>query len=527
MFEPFKERKQISFGDIENNLPEKLKQQLYDGWPGMFNQHVFSEIDENKFSDMYDQNQGRPNFPVKILISLEILKHTLNISDKELLESFHFDTRFIVALSLQEVGQLTLGERTLYDFRERLIDYSNEHGYNPLSEIFDDLVDNFLDAADIDSDIQRMDSTMVEANIKHLSRIELMRKVFANFVDILSKSQKNRIHKNTMKILDDSQFNNYLNNFEYEEVIESLLGKLNNVKEHFKNHDEINQTKEYEHLCRIVEEQSIKTTKQLKAKDDNDIDSSSMQNPNDEDATFRQKGSKSSQGYSCNISETANPDNPVQMITDISVKPNICSDVKFLQQRINKINQKTELDKLIVDGAYYGSESKKKAQSNNTELIPTTLTGRTPEHSTAEFNIEKNKGIACCPIGIKPIKTKYLDGSDTYAAWFNKSDCKNCSYENCPIREQNKNMTVRFKYKRYKRDLLRNKLTSGKYEKLKKARPAIEGTFSALKRAQGLDKFKVTGLIKTSCSSMFKALGYNFKQFIKALKMKSKPVLTS
>jgi len=527
MFEPFEERKQVSFGDIENNLPENLKKQLYDGWPGMFNQHVFSEIDEDKFADMYDQNQGRPNFPVKVLVSLEILKHTFDLSDKELLESFHFDTRFIVALSLQEVGQLTLGERTLYDFRERLIDYSNEHGYNPLNEIFDDLVDNFLDTADIDSDIQRMDSTMVEANIKHLSRIDLMRKVFANFVNILSESQKNRIHKNTLKVLDDSQFNKYLNNCEYEEVIESLLGKLKNVKEHFKNNDEITQTKEYKHLCRILEEQSIKTTKQLKAKDDNEIDSSSMQNPNDEDATYRKKGNKSYQGYSCNISETADPNNPVQMITDISVKPNICSDVEFLQKRIDDINQKTGLEQLIVDGAYYGSESKKKAQSNNTELIPTTLTGKTPEYSTADFDIEENKGIVFCPINVKPIKTKYLESSDTYAAWFNKSDCKNCSYENCPIEEQKKNMTVRFKHKRHKRDQLRQKLSSKKYKKLKKSRPAIEGTISALKRSQGLDKFKVTGLLKTLCSSMFKALGYNFKQLTKALKMKSKPVLNS
>jgi|AntRauTorcE11897_2_1112592.scaffolds.fasta_scaffold22295_2 hypothetical protein len=68
-------------------------------------------------------------------------------------------------------------------------------------------------------------------------------------------------------------------------------------------------------------------------------------------------------------------------------------------------------------------------------------------------------------------------------------------------------MTVRFKKKRYERDCLRAKLASKKYQKLKRTRPAIEGTFSAMKRSQGLDRFKVTGLIKARCSSMFKAIG--------------------
>jgi hypothetical protein len=51
-----------------------------------------------------------------------------------------------------------------------------ETGENPLDEIFDELLAEFLEVADLDTDIQRMDSTMVKANIKHLSRIQLMKK---------------------------------------------------------------------------------------------------------------------------------------------------------------------------------------------------------------------------------------------------------------------------------------------------------------------------------------------------------------
>ncbi len=230
------------------------------------------------------------------------------------------------------------------------------------------------------------------------------------------------------------------------------------------------------------------------------------------------KGSKAQKGYSVNISETSNPDNPAQMITDVSLDANINSDVNFLNNRLADINNKTDLEKLIVDGAYYGSDSKKTAQINKTELILTTLTGQDPKYSTAEFKLKHKEGIVACPMGKSPVKDKYLNSSDTYAAWFEKGDCRNCTYQDkCPVTEQKKNMTVRFKKKRYDRDRLRDKHSTNEYQLLKRLRAAVEGTFSALKRSQGLDQFKVCGKLKVRCTTMYKALGYNIKQLVRIL----------
>ncbi|TDO89394.1 transposase-like protein DUF772 [Halanaerobium saccharolyticum] len=522
MFKPFEEDENVAFGDFDFNLPQSLVEELEQGWAGKFKTHIFDNIDEYKFADMYSEDNGRPNFPVKIIVSLEILKHLFDISDKELLESFHCDIRFMKAVGLKRAGQLTLGLRTIYDFRENLVDYMNETGENPLDEIFDELLAEFIAAADLDTDIQRMDSTMVKANIKHLSRIQLMRKVFENFVRELSDSQKNRIHKNILQILDDN-FSEYLSNHDKEDILNNLLGKLNSVKDLFKNDESINDTKVYHHLVRVVEEQSIETASQLKAKDDADIESSSLQNPNDEDATFRKKGMKSHQGYSCNISETASPDNSVQMIIDVSVEPNINSDVNFLNDRLEEINIKAPVNKLVVDGAYYGSDTVNSASKTDTEIIPTELTGSNPKYSTAGFTLSKKQGVISCPMGKVPDKDKYLENSDTYAAWFEKEDCEECEFRSeCPVNEQKKSMTVRFTQTRHDRDKLRAKLAGEEYQEIKNSRAAVEGTFSALKRSQGLDKFKVTGLVKAKCSSLYKMIGYNLKQLVRALKMESK-----
>jgi len=94
IFKPFAEDENVVFGDFDFNLPQSLVEKLEQGWAGKFKSHIF------------------------------------DISDKELLESFHCDIRFMKTVGLKRAGQLTLGMRTLYDFRENLVNYMAETGEN-------------------------------------------------------------------------------------------------------------------------------------------------------------------------------------------------------------------------------------------------------------------------------------------------------------------------------------------------------------------------------------------------------------
>ncbi|HLV09824.1 MAG TPA: hypothetical protein VKY40_06420, partial [Halanaerobiales bacterium] len=233
-------------------------------------------------------------------------------------------------------------------------------------------------------------------------------KIAVNFIDLLPTHKKKQVHKNILKLFKPKNFKEFVNEHPKEEVLENICGKLYNIKLRFKNDPELKDTKEYRQLCRVLEDQTIVSSQEIKVKDDTDIAPDSLQNPADEDATYRKKGNKTYQGYSINISETANKDNPVQMITDVKIEPNINSDVNFLNNNLNHIKNKTDLEKLIVDGAYYGPDSKNTSLKNNVEILPTTLTGREPKYSTANFKIENEKGIVNCPMNNAPIKTKRL-----------------------------------------------------------------------------------------------------------------------
>lgn len=121
------------------------------------------------------------NKPVNELISLEIIKHLLGLSDKELEAAYLFDFRVRNALGKETLGD-NICPKTFTNFRRRLLEYEEKTGRDLLHEVFEDHRDYLQDEFDIDASTQRMDSTFIEGNIKQLSRIDLIAKVLHNFL---------------------------------------------------------------------------------------------------------------------------------------------------------------------------------------------------------------------------------------------------------------------------------------------------------------------------------------------------------
>ena len=69
--------------------------------------------------------------------------------------------------------------------------------------------------------------------------------------------------------------------------------------------------------------------------------SSSVQSPDDIDTTYRRKNDTNyNKGQSINIVETAHPDNPMNLLTDITVAPNNVNDSDILNNRLSKLKEK-------------------------------------------------------------------------------------------------------------------------------------------------------------------------------------------
>ena len=160
------------FSDI-NALSERSLKILKDSWAETFRREVFLRIPEEKFKVLYDEDPSRPNVPVNVLIGLEILKEWRGWSDEEMYNHFLFDLQVRFAVGCDNFGEGDFDIRTLYYFRQRLIKYALEKE-DLMKSVFETITNQQTKKYNVDTTIQRMDSTQILSNIADLSRLELL-----------------------------------------------------------------------------------------------------------------------------------------------------------------------------------------------------------------------------------------------------------------------------------------------------------------------------------------------------------------
>ena len=126
-----------------------------------------------------------------------------------------------------------------------------------------------------------------------------------------------------------------------------------------------------EHFTVVHEKVEVKRNNQLK--------SHYVQSPDDLTATYRKKNNKAVKGQSINIVETACPDNQVNPITDVSTNALNKDDSRVLNERLERIKEKTpDLKELHFDGAYRSSGTDKKFEQHKITPVQTAVRGTKP-----------------------------------------------------------------------------------------------------------------------------------------------------
>jgi hypothetical protein len=512
-------RKQL-FG-LNNQLPEKMKKKLDQTIFPLFYEEVFCQIDEEVFAPLYSQKVSRPNCPVNIFVGLEILKHLFGLSDEQLFENFYLDIRYKVALGIQDMSEGDISLRSFYNFRKRVVSYTHEQGDNPIEKVFETLTEHFIQKAGIKTDIIRMDSTQITSNMKRMSRMDIMSKTLQQFLKGLSETEIAGHQQDYERYIDEDKRKEFLAAITNPtRALETVAQEMLSVLTRYQEHPDYSQRASYHLLERVLNDQTLIVDEQLQVKAGKEIASDSCQSPYDPDATYIRKNGKGYSGYSTNITETANPDNEVQMITNVHTEANTHSDKAFLNEELDELKEKTDMNMLIVDGGYAGEDNREKAQAKGVTFIETGLKGQTPKYNSAAFEIDETKGILRCPMGKEPLRTRIKN--QKAQALFAHEDCKDCPYaDKCFAKKQKKGMKVDIELKRYERDKRREFMQSQTFQEKKNLRPAIEGTISAMKRT-GLNWIKVRGLVRVKMTVMFNAVGCNLKRLFRVCLNKRK-----
>ena len=534
MFRENNSHLQQSFITSERWMNPAVLARLMKSWAVVFYNTVFCKINEAIFSKLYCSDNGRPNFPVNVLLSLEYIKSLFDYSDVELIDQFYFNYQISFAVGIKSVGEVNLSPGTLYEFRRKIYKYAAE---NPdtgdlIFEQFIELTKGFAKESNVVVNEQRMDSTMITANIKNAGRLALAYDVIEQALKVLPKELMTESMK---EILKDGYKSKLLYKSKGIQVIgrlQEILDICGTVAKIIEDIPEIVDLSAMKVLIRFIDEQTNidSGTEKRTIKANKEIKANSLQSAYDEDATYRKKANKSGKGYVVNIAETCNENNGTQFITDYDVKPNVVSDIEIAEDRLPEIKSNFDVTDMYVDGGYCSTNVSNVAESNSITMHYTDMTGKKDDDnmiSVNEFELDEDKTVKRCPAGFKPADTNYDPEKDKVSAHFSKEACNICEFrDKCCVTEQAKANKFSTTGAAIELQNMRDEIKEDRKENTSK-RTAIEGTNSELKRSHGLGDVKVRGIVKVSITTGLKMTACNFKRFAKNVleRMIKKPVL--
>ncbi len=235
-------------------------------------------------------------------------------------------------------GQFAI--RTLYNFRDRLSKHHIESGENLLEKVFEQITETQIQDLAVRTKMQRMDSTQIASNIVKTSRLELLVTAIQRMYRILSEADQERLAEKfapyvkgsaghyTYQVKGQGNLDDHL-----QQVGEAIYQLLTELRERYA--DEL----AYQVLERIFTEHFNLIETQVSPKENQELDSGSLQSPDDLEATYRNKSGQGYRGYTANITETCDPENDLQLVTKVQVAPNNVDVTQLLEEALPELKE--------------------------------------------------------------------------------------------------------------------------------------------------------------------------------------------
>lgn len=482
---------QMSLTDSFFNLTEREKRALEKSWAKIFADDIFPAIDEQRFSVLYSDKGSRPNTPVNVIVGALIIKELFDYSDDELVENLMLDLHLQYALHTTSFPEQPLSDKTLSRFRKRCYDYESLYNQDLYHDCVKDLSQSIQKIMKLNGRVRRMDSMMIESNIRKLSRIELLYTCVARLSAAVGKQDENALPEGLRHYTDPNDFNQVM----YHQRSTQMEDRLGVILSDADSLIELCQGKyesitEYDLLVRCLNEQTVMEDgkRRLRTRKDGGLHSRNLQNPTDPEATFREKAGKEYRGYAANIEETVGSEGSV--ITDYQYDQNVKSDSSFLKDHLERMAPAEEPTLMVTDGAYYGDENVKLAAEKNIQLVTTSLTGTATPDIFAEFAFsEDGKQVLQCPAGHAPRTCCYRNSNEKCYVSFPVSCCEKCPHrKECNPHIHKKTANLNISLKGRNRARTQRAMKEAVYKDYARLRNGVETVPSNLRKNYHLEK---------------------------------------
>jgi hypothetical protein len=415
--------------------------------------------------------------------------------------------------------------RTLYYFRQRLSKYNQEHGLNLVAQAFEDITDQQMVALKVKASIQRMDSTQIASNILDMSRLQLLVEGLQRLWRVLSETEQQGYAEWLGEYV-KSGSGQYVYRVKGKEATAAHTLQVGQVI--YRLLDETKATYGkipiYQVLERLFQENFNITKEGTQVKPNEEIGAGCLQSIDDLEATFRRKGPAEFKGYVANLTQTCEPDNPVQLITKVQVAPNNVDDADLLIQSVPGLKERTGLETLYTDGAYGSPAADELLIEHNIELLQTGIRGGAPaadKLSLSQFDFitnEKGKPLSItCPNGqAVPVEPGRTTG---YIVRFAPQTCHTCPFawqNRCRATPGKRDPSFKLSFtQREVNWAKRRKRFESTRHSGKNPRAAIEAVARSVKHPFPAGKLPVRGLFRATCMLVASAAMSNIRSILR------------
>lgn len=499
---------QPSLYGIVAQLPAGKLKKLRSSWEFHFYNLVFCRIREQDFAVLYAETASRPNAPVNALVAATILMQRNQWTTEMLFARIDFDLLTRTALGLDSLDDTPFCPATFFNFRNRLLDHYIQTGQNLLETVFDVLTAEQLKTLQIKTAIQRSDSFMAMSNIRRYSRTQLLIEMLIRLYRILSVEDQSRFEALVSPYTKQSS-SQYIYALERSAIPheQAALAKVyHTLYESLKT--QYSESEVFRVFERVYTEHFTVVDGTIAVIPSEQLDGGTLQSPDDIDATYRKKRDAAFRGQSVNVTETAHPDNALNLITDVAVAPNSTDDSELLNGRLDGLKAKTpDLNELHTDGAYGSVANDQKMEALEITHVQTAVRGRQAEVAMEIEEIQEGRYRVSCPkqsVESQPTATRQK-------VCFDAAVCQQCPLsDRCPSKPCKDGRVYYFD----RPDALRCrrlKAISLLPPERRKIRPNVEATvkeFTAMFNHKG--KLRIRGRFATMVYAQTMAMAINF-----------------
>ena len=520
---------QSSLFEVENSLPGALPD---NDWSFTYKERVLPLIVEDKFRHLYHETKGKPNIPIKAAVSILIFMgmEKLTWRASEFLFSRRLD--WLIATNTP-IGGARIDHTTLFKFYQRL------EADDTAIKLFVEITDAFIKTCGTSVKMQRTDSFFIHGWLRILSRYGLFKETNRKFLQTLRKQKPNLYKKIKGQLSQDyleKKFDLTEKDRDLAQRKISLMARdMYRIKSAFENHKKIQHYETFIILCKVFEQQcevkeSIEQDFEIVLKEKPDKDT--ICTPHNPEVRYVRKGNQRVTGDKGTVTETCDPDNKTQFITDVSDNEATKHDSKEqpeVQERL--IENKFKPDKQFGDAGFVNGQTIMDSKENKISLEGPTA-GRSQSFETHEskerpfdagdFDTtyteqEKELTVNKCPNNQVPKDQHKSEKTGGFIVHFDSDTCDHCPEKNrCPVKIGKRVATYTVDAIEFIGAVRHHQyMSDANYRKECAVRAGAEATVSELTRGHGMRKSRHRKRSRTKLQLTFAALACNVKRFIR------------